>query len=108
MPFMIYCNNKGCGKNTEPLLNIETNEAECVECGAIINSVTSFAKTQMKTMGQIKRDDKKQQAFSVQCKFCKKSVLPEVNGKIVLCSLCKNELNISIHYANLIKDKLKK
>ncbi|SRR5260221_5751813 len=108
MPFSINCPNKGCGKYTEPLLNTETNEAECSDCGGIIN-ITIFAKSQMKSLGQIKRDGKKQQAFSVQCKNCKKSSVPIVNSEsVVLCSLCKTKLDISEPYANLIREKFKK
>lgn len=107
MPFMICCDNKGCGKSMEPLLNLETNNVECAECGKVINSVTSFTKTQMKSLGQIKKDDKKQQAFSVQCKSCKKSSVPLIDGENILCMLCKNKLDISVPYANLIREKFK-
>jgi len=108
MPFSVYCDNKGCGKNTEPLLNLETNEAECVDCGGVIKSITSFAKIQLKSLGQIKRDDKKQQAFSVQCKACKKAAVPEINSEgTILCSLCKCKLDISGPYANLIRERFK-
>lgn len=108
MPFSINCNNKGCGKYTEPLLNTETDEAECGDCGKEIKGITSFAKNQMKSLGQIKRDDKKQQAFSVQCKNCKKSSVPIINVEgTILCSLCKCKLDISGPYANLIREKFK-
>ena len=54
MGFLVYCNNKGCGKEQEPLLDVSDNEAYCSECGGKVN-VTVFAKSQMKALGQVKR-----------------------------------------------------
>ena len=106
MAFLIYCDNKGCGKDQEPLLDVLSDEVYCVECGKTIKSVTSFAKKQMKTLGQIRRDEKKQQAFAVKCNVCKKESPPTVekNGMIV-CSLCKNELiDLPKPFAQVIKN----
>lgn len=90
---LIYCNQKGCGKDQEPKLDITTNEVICSECGKSITNVTEFAKKTMKTLGQIKRHEKKQQAFSVKCNTCNKENPPKINEKkLIVCSLCDQEL----------------
>ena len=48
MPFMICCDNKGCFETTEALLEPNTNEVHCAACGKAIQSVTHFAKVQLK------------------------------------------------------------
>lgn len=107
MGFSIQCDNKGCGKYQEPKLNLETNDVECADCGQPIKSVTSFAKNQMKSLGQIKRAEQTQQAFSVQCANCKKSAPPVLSGKDILCAICKKELSVSAPYAAILREKFK-
>ena len=93
MGFLIYCDNKGCGKDQEPVLDPTTGDVYCTECGKVIKSVTEFAKRQMKSMGQVKRDSKKQQAFSVKCQTCKKENPPKIDDKNkIVCSFCDSEL----------------
>jgi ribosomal protein L34E len=90
---LIYCNNKGCGKSSEATLDVVSGEVHCAECGKVVSNITEFAKKTMKTLGQIKRDDKKQQAFSVKCDDCRKENPPKINEKnIIVCSSCGNEL----------------
>ena len=102
--FLIYCDNKGCGKDQEPLLDVLTNEVHCVECGKTISSVTSFAKAQMKSLGQVKRNDNKGQAFAVKCSSCKKEAPPTVIGEKIHCSICKIEMkDISAPFVQMIK-----
>jgi NMD protein affecting ribosome stability and mRNA decay len=97
MGFNIQCDNKGCHKYQEPKLDVETNEALCDECGEPIKSVTIFAKTQMRHMGQIYRGaEKKQQAFAVTCKACNKHGRPKVaNQKDLMCAFCGVELELA-------------
>lgn len=107
--FRVYCDNKGCGKDQAPVLNLETNEVECTECGQNIKSITLFAKNQMKSLGQIKRDSKREKAFAVQCKYCKKAAPPKVVDEKVVCSLCDKHLDyLAASFVNVIKDKLGK
>ena len=40
MPFIIQCDNKGCFKQTEALIDKDSNDVYCGECGEIINNVT--------------------------------------------------------------------
>jgi len=108
MGFLTYCDNKGCSKQQEPLLNLETNEVECTECGKSIKSITVFAKAQMKGLGQIKRDEQKKQAFSVQCRFCKKENAPKLDqDKKILCSVCNKHLDyLTAPYAHAVRQFL--
>lgn len=93
MGFLIYCDNKGCGKDQEPVLDVETGEVMCTECGKSIKNVTEFTKKTMRSLGQIKRSERKQQAFSVKCTSCNKENPPKINEKnLIVCSFCNNEL----------------
>jgi ribosomal protein L34E len=92
MAFIIYCNQKGCGKDQEPSLDIETNEVICSECGKVITGITEFTKVQMKSMGQVKRNVGKRQAFSVKCQSCNKENPPLVKKGKIFCSLCSLEI----------------
>lgn len=106
--FRVSCTNKGCNKEMIPLLNTETNEVECTECGKP-TIVTDFAKNSMKSMGQIKRVEKSQQAFSVECKKCKKVMTPKIDkNKALACVNCSTVFdNISAPFENLIRSKIK-
>ena len=105
---MVYCNNKGCGKEQEPLLDVSDNEVYCSECGGNIKEVTVFAKTQMRSMGQIKRERRVQQAFAVACSPCKLAATPMLIDKKLCCPKCKTEhTNISKPMIAAIKEYLK-
>lgn len=108
MAFQTYCNNKGCNKEQEPLLNLDTNEVECSICGKSISTITPFAKAQMKTIGQIKRKVKGSQAFSVECKQCKKTATPKiVKGKAV-CVHCDSVMDhLSDPFVAILKNYVK-
>ena len=110
MGFLMHCDNKGCGKDQEPLLDTQTNEVYCVECNRVINSVTHFAKVQMKTLGQIKRDEKQRQAFAVECASCKKKSAPVLTKEDrVQCSLCHTDITekIAKPFLQVIKNYFK-
>jgi len=110
--FVVYCDNKGCGKHQEPKLDLETNEAICAECGEPIKSVTEFAKTQMRALGQIRRDDKRQQAFAVKCDKCNTEGPPKLikvdkEDKLV-CFKCGKELDkLSAPYRQTVLEFLR-
>jgi rRNA maturation endonuclease Nob1 len=47
----------------------------------------------MRTLGQIKRETKKQMAFSVKCAACKKENPPKIDDENkIACGACGNEL----------------
>ena len=72
---LVRCNPK-CKLNdgmTECKLNVETNQAICMECGDEVTSVSKFAKLSMKMNKDVIKD-KKKRAFTFQCNTCDKSV----------------------------------
>jgi len=93
MGFLICCDNKGCFKNMEPMLDVNNDEVICTECGKPIKSVTSFAKIQMKSLGQIKKAPPPSQAFSVECRFCGSVAPPIKQDKQIHCASCKRHLD---------------
>lgn len=108
MAFVIFCDNKGCKKpEQEPLLDVATNKVYCSECGGEIKSVTTFAKASMRGMGQVKREAKSQQAFSVKCNGCSKTNQPLLKKTLLLCPNCGREHDgIPKTYAHAIKQFL--
>jgi ribosomal protein L34E len=106
MAFLVYCDNKGCFKQQEPTLDIASNEVHCAECGGVIKSITSFAKAQMKSLGQIKKATKK--AYSIKCDSCSKQEVPVLDGDSLTCAACKKPLNnVSKEFKPLIIQHLK-
>jgi uncharacterized Zn finger protein (UPF0148 family) len=97
MGFLICCDNKGCYETTEALLEPKENIVYCAACGKSVNSVTHFAKVQMKTLGQTMKNQKTSRAFSVNCNYCGKAGQPIVgrDGSIT-CSNCKSDLSTTI------------
>lgn len=105
---MMYCGNKGCGKDNEPVLDVATNIVYCTECNQEMPNVTIFTKRQMKASGQIRRDDKKNKAFAVKCNTCNKMTGPKVNAdNTIACELCEAPLALSKPFEQIIRDKFK-
>ena len=108
MDFTTYCENKKCKKEMRPVVDAKTFVAECSECGQILNGISIFMRRQMAANGQVKTKPNKRVAFSVQCKECKKDVLPEVSGQEFACPLCKKTLELSNSFKILLREKLSK
>ena len=109
MGMLICCDNKKCGQTTEALLDKETNEVYCAapECGKIIKSVTPFAKSAMRGMGQFKRTVKSQEAFAVKCEGCQKMSRPKLSQGSLVCPHCgKEHTTLQAPYAHAIKQYL--
>lgn len=107
MGFVMYCDNKGCGKSQEPYLDKETDQVYCAECGETIKNVTQFAKNSMRGMSQFKKTVKAQQAFSVKCESCSKTAQPKLLKKTLLCPHCgKEHKTLQAPYAHAIKEYL--
>lgn len=107
MAFLIQCDNKGCGQLTDALLNTETNDVECSDCGKTIKNVTDFTKKSMKSMGQVKRADTKK-AFTVKCQSCKKLSPPKMENKKLVCVHCDKEITgLSKTFEDMVKGQLK-
>jgi len=105
MPFIMFCQNKGCGKEQQPTLDPVTNVVHCAECGKPMDNVTDFAKRQMKTIGQTKQQQK--ETFAVKCTSCNKESRPNIEGKVAKCKLCNATLNLSAPFMALIKNSMK-
>ena len=107
MPFTIFCNNKGCGKEQQPYLDVASMNVHCAECGKVIPEVTIFAKNQMKAMGQVKKVQQVQQAFAVECQQCKRQAQPKLAQNKLVCPHCSKEHDeLEKPYAYAIKQYL--
>lgn len=104
MAFVIFCDQKGCGKENEPLLDVESDSVICSLCGKVIESVTSFTKVSMRSMGQIKRVNKVQIVFPVTCAHCTKIGQPKLVKNNLVCAFCtKIHEHLAGPYAHAIK-----
>lgn len=109
MAFRTFCDNKDCRKEMEPVIDRESNEVFCTECGKPINTVSDFMKRQMVQLNQVRRDDRRKLAYSVKCPKCQKEGPPilDSEGKNLLCSYCKEPMtNLSKPFAEVIKSNL--
>lgn len=107
MPFRIFCTNKGCGKDMEPVIDKETQVVYCTECDKELPTVPIFTKRQMLSMGQVRRAVAKQKAFTTKCSACKKEDTPIIVNNVLACSGCKNELKLSKPFEMMVRNHLK-
>jgi hypothetical protein len=105
MAFAVNCTNKGCGKLTECMLDVKTNEVFCAECDKPISNITHFAKVQLKALGQIRKD--KKENYSIKCDVCSRSARPILKDDKALCKFCSAELNVSRQFIIILKDFVK-
>ena len=106
MGFSLYCDRKSCRKEMQPAIDKNTKILYCTECGGELlnqDALTEFAKTQMITIGQIRRAQKTNEAYSVQCGQCMKSARPKVVKNAAVCSNCGETLNVSTAFLTLLK-----
>ncbi len=118
MPFRIYCDNevdddgKKCRREMEPVIDKKTHIVYCTECGKPLknqDALSIFAKNQMLAMGQVRREEKKKQAFAVKCVPCDIEQQPILgkDGKKLLCPRCKQELtNLSPPFAQMLRQNI--
>jgi hypothetical protein len=85
---LIPCSNKGCLKSSNALLNLETLEVICQECGKAIANISEPMKRVLKSSGQVIRSNEKK-AFMVLCKACNanREVVLDQNNKTI-CKIC--------------------
>lgn len=108
--FNLFCSNKGCFKDGEHVLDKATNEVICTYCAKPITGITDFTKRQMASLGQIRRNEQKKQAWAVKCDACKKEAPPMLDktGKDLICSSCNKPLDkLAKPMAAMIKDNLR-
>lgn len=81
-------------KGTDALLDVDTNEVICQECGKPITNISSVMKKTLKSMGQIVRNNVKK-AFMMACKNCnanREVVLDSTNNTV--CKVCGTEIKV--------------
>ena len=104
MGFVITCSNKGCYASTDALLDLTTNVVICRDCGKPIDSVTSFAKVTLKSLGQTTKGQKKARALEFDCQTCNKKVVPSLKDGKIICSECENEMkNVPTTFRHVIE-----
>lgn len=88
--FLIYCTNKGCGKNTLAVIDLVDSQVYCADCDKTITNVTQFTKAQLKNLKQIKRP--KKESFSAKCHVCTHEALPRLVDNQLCCAKCNTHL----------------
>lgn len=100
---LIMCNNKGCMKSSNALLDTDTLKVICQECGKEITNITEPMKRTLKSHGQIMRADKK--AFMLACNVCKANreiALDQDNNTV--CKTCHNPITIHAAFKIAIEE----
>lgn len=106
MPFSADCQNKGCHKRMEPYIDPKTNIVYCSLCENEMTNITSFTKTQMKSLKQFK--PKVSGSFFVKCQKCNKEGRPkEIDKKIVCFSCLKEHEHLTEPFKIMLKEMLK-
>lgn len=110
--FNITCSNKGCGQNSEALLDEASGEVLCRYCNRAISNITSFAKVQLKSMGQTTSKIKVQRGFSTKCPSCLKETMPLLQKvglrEELVCRNCQIPLtNLTSSFRQLVLEKLR-
>jgi Zn finger protein HypA/HybF involved in hydrogenase expression len=100
--FLINCDNKGCGKNTQAVISLEDNLVYCADCDKPITNITQFTKAQLKNLKQIRRP--KKESFSVKCHSCGTEATPRIVNDKLHCVKCGTHLiNVPKPFEILIK-----
>ena len=108
MPFLINCDNKGCLKTQAALLDTNNNIVICAECQKEIKNITSFAKHQLKHLGQTMRAKKSQKSFAIKCLHCEAEDVTLLQNDNFFCTTCKKELeHLSPPFKMVLKDAIK-
>lgn len=91
---LISCNSKGCGKSSDALLDTQSNEVICQECGQVIQNIAEPMKRALKNAGQVVRSAALKKAFMFNCNSCKanREVVLDKSTNKVSCKVCGNEL----------------
>jgi len=104
----LTCDNKGCFKTTfDSLLNEETNEVICSECGKPIKGVSDFTKRMMFGNGKIIKK-RAYSAYSVKCAACETNGQPKISeGDELVCFKCGEKLNLTKQFETMFREYMK-
>lgn len=105
--FRTWCDNKGCMKEQTPALDVTTDEVVCAECNRPIRNITTFAKRQMKSMGQVTTKIKTRTPYAVKCAKCKTENTPLIEDDELTCARCHVVLNVNKHFELMFKNAMK-
>lgn len=89
--FLINCTNKGCGKNTQAVIDLSDSQVYCAACDRTITNITQFTKAQLKNLKQIRRP--KKETFSAKCHSCGYEALPVLKQDKLYCGKCATHLS---------------
>jgi len=96
----LTCTNKGCYKTTsDSLLDADSNEIICSECGREIKGISPFTKRSM--IGLKKASKSATKSYSVKCNKCLRSGQPEYKNGIFVCFNCGEELQLTQYFKKL-------
>lgn len=105
---LIQCDNAKCFKSNEALLDVATDKVYCSMCSKEIKAITSFAKKNMKSSGQVKKS-KLNSTFSTKCGKCSFSSTPKLIKGTLVCGECAEPLqNLSKPFEEMVRDFLKR
>lgn len=90
---LVNCNNKGCMQASNALLDVDSMEVICQECGKPITNLAETMKRALKSFGQIVRTERK--AFMLACNACKanREVVMTQDNKTI-CKTCHEPIEI--------------
>ncbi len=103
----LTCSNTGCYKMTsDSLLDEESNQVICSECGKPIENISDFTKRSMRGMGKVVKTIGKA-AFCVTCKKCERRGQPSIEDNKAVCFNCKEPLALTRQFENTFREFLK-
>lgn len=106
---LVQCNSK-CQTTVKALLDLETNDVVCTECGGTLDNVSKYSKLSMKTNGDVIRT-KKKKAFVFHCETCDNHVETAFVNSVLRGKQCEEsascKINITKHMAKAIEETTK-
>lgn len=104
---LLHCNAK-CHTSVTGLLDPDTNEVVCGDCGEIISNVSEYAKNSMKISGDVLRS-KNRKAFVFNCETCDTHVQAAFDQSKLVGKNCPNErkgckINVTEHMKKAIEE----
>jgi len=99
-----------CGNPVEAKLDVSTNQIICQECGEEIENMSDFAKAQMKSNGDVVRNDALHKVpeggMQVECGSCQKSMVALLNKKDdkAYCPKCGEKQKLSSYATALLRE----
>lgn len=100
---LIMCNNKKCSKTSNALLDTETMEVICQECGKPISNISEPMKRTLKSFGQVVRSERR--AFTFACPNCRtnREIVLDQNNQTI-CKICYNPIKIHASFKLAIEE----